>query len=314
MYNRTRELRSCLSRIVEGLTPVDALVVVDDGSVPPSVVPNSSHRVILVRHPTNRGLLAARNTTLRYCPKDVGWVMFVDSDQDLVSDWRTLVANAIREFPSAVLFWFDVEHYGEPLGYVGTPGGAITVDDIYTGRSNGVFIAVFRADLAVDYRFREDAWGYEGALTLKVLEAGSGRHIPRTLAHGPPAGEQPGSASTFPATRDRALALSRGAIAYLDEAGDALRSRHPEATANRVSEALTWHVVAGRGSLRSVAPEAWHLRQYGPVKRLFKVVLLSALPRGLRLPAARAAVSGGAAAKRIGLRWSTLDFGPDGKQ
>jgi GT2 family glycosyltransferase len=84
-YNRPhlleRSLRALLGQ--DASTPAYEVIVVDDSSGPETgdvvrTVAGSDHRVTYLRHETNRGLSATRNTGIRHARGDV--ILFVDDD------------------------------------------------------------------------------------------------------------------------------------------------------------------------------------------------------------------------------------------
>lgn len=81
-----RAVASALDQAAPGILEI---VVVDDGSDPPaSLAPHAQLR--LLRHPTNRGGAAARNTGLRAARGN--WVLFLDDDDELLPD---MIANGL---------------------------------------------------------------------------------------------------------------------------------------------------------------------------------------------------------------------------
>lgn len=86
-YNRAHLLRRLLNSLVQQTDPRFELIVVDDGSTDPTrelieeFRPPLNRRLIFVRHPTNLGCNAARNTGVR--ASRTPWCLFVDSDWEL---------------------------------------------------------------------------------------------------------------------------------------------------------------------------------------------------------------------------------------
>jgi hypothetical protein len=116
VYGRPKVLDRAL-RSVESQTALpEEIIVVDDGSPVPSVIePDLARRlnVRLVRHETNRGPAAARNTGLRAAQTD--WVTFLDSDDFLLGEsishrWRMVQERLRQGAPETVIFgcgWID---------------------------------------------------------------------------------------------------------------------------------------------------------------------------------------------------------------
>lgn len=108
VYNVERYLRECLKSLCNQTMADIEILCVDDGSTDGSSgilaeVAALEPRIRVMRHATNRGLSAARNTGIRAATAP--WVLFVDSD-DLVSSRiceRTLDA-AERTYADIVFF------------------------------------------------------------------------------------------------------------------------------------------------------------------------------------------------------------------
>lgn len=79
------------------------IVVVDDGSHPAAVVPDS---VTLIRHDTVRGLNAARNSGARAAASPLLW--FVDDDIEAPAGWAEAIIEGAARFPDG---WC----YGGPI-------------------------------------------------------------------------------------------------------------------------------------------------------------------------------------------------------
>lgn len=89
-YNRAHLLRRLLDSLLQQTDPRFELIVVDDGSTDPTPElveefrPRLNRRLIFIRHPTNLGCNAARNTGVR--ASRTAWCLFVDSDWELFHD------------------------------------------------------------------------------------------------------------------------------------------------------------------------------------------------------------------------------------
>jgi glycosyltransferase involved in cell wall biosynthesis len=116
VYGRPEALDRALRSVGGQTTLPEVVVVVDDGSLVPSVIePDLAQRlnVRLVRHETNRGPAAARNTGLRAAQTD--WVTFLDSDDFLLGEsishrWRMVQERLRQGAPETTIFgcgWID---------------------------------------------------------------------------------------------------------------------------------------------------------------------------------------------------------------
>ena len=98
-YGRPEYLSEALQSIAMQTEPAFECIVVDDGSEVPARLPFLDSRFRLVRHHSNRGVAAARNTALRAATAE--YVAFLDDD-DLWSPTR-LEEALRRATPDAVV-------------------------------------------------------------------------------------------------------------------------------------------------------------------------------------------------------------------
>ncbi len=103
VFNRPREiqraLQSCLDQEYAGFE----VVVVDDGSTDDTVAAATQwadKRVTIVSHSGNRGVCPARNTGVRNARGE--WLVFFDSDDELLPGALDIMARRIRETSSSV--------------------------------------------------------------------------------------------------------------------------------------------------------------------------------------------------------------------
>ena len=123
-YNRElmigRALRSVLSQTYARFE----VIVVDDGSVDEteSVVRDfQDPRVRYVRHETNAGVSAARNTGVRMAKAP--WVVFLDSDDEMLPTLLEQVSEAVAKAPEDMGFlWCGLQHIREHDGWHETVG------------------------------------------------------------------------------------------------------------------------------------------------------------------------------------------------
>jgi glycosyltransferase involved in cell wall biosynthesis len=94
-----RALKSCLAQEHKGFE----IVVVDDGSTDGTLAAIrqwADKRVTIVSHSGNRGVCAARNTGVRNARGE--WMVFLDSDDELLPGALDLMAQRIRETSSTI--------------------------------------------------------------------------------------------------------------------------------------------------------------------------------------------------------------------
>lgn len=283
--------RSAVSVLAE-LRPTDDYIVVDDGSRPPlestGLLPDMGLQGRLLRHETNRGVLAARNTLLRAVPQDAEWVLMLDSDDRLLPGWRVLLDGEMAAPDSVGLLWFDriKEDEGTVDGFIPVPGQAITLDTLCSGRVRGNFIPVVRRSLIEDFAFDERAWGWEGVLWARVLAQTDGRHVPVPIATGPTNGVRADSASAVDANHapDRARGLAIGAEEYIETLSPLLAIHYPDHYRDMRLTALTWRVIAGDASMAQVVQARADLTGATRAQqvRWLSLVAAAALPYGIR--------------------------------
>lgn len=123
-HNRPAELARALASLASQTVRPNEVIVVDDASDQPVVVQEDLHAVLnvrVLRHETNRGAAAARNTGLAEATSK--WVSFLDSDDLWPSDSlaRRLehLANRQSASPDPRVIhgcgWLDCDASGKPL-------------------------------------------------------------------------------------------------------------------------------------------------------------------------------------------------------
>lgn len=123
-FGRHQLLMRAIRSIVDQSRPPMEIIVVDDGSAPGlslDDVPHGRVRTEIVRHDTNRGAAAARNTGVRHAKAE--WVTFLDSDDYLLPDslsarWQALTARGSQPSAESAIFgcgWSDFDEQGRIL-------------------------------------------------------------------------------------------------------------------------------------------------------------------------------------------------------
>lgn len=124
VHGRQALLERALASIAEQTRVPEKVVVVDDGSSPPitiDVVLRERLSIELVRHETNSGASAARNTGLGLVRTT--WAGFLDSDDYLFRDslerrWDLIARDQAANSDDKMIYacgWLDVTSGGEPL-------------------------------------------------------------------------------------------------------------------------------------------------------------------------------------------------------
>ena len=182
VYNVEAYIRATLERILSQSHPIDALLVVDDGTQDDSMSIVREYPVTILEHPENRGLAAARNTAFRNTECD--FIASVDTDACPDSDWLRHAVMAFENLPVSLAgiggmlieaftdtvpdawraahraqHWGDARQYPSPLLF-----GANTVFRREALEAVGGYDEQFRTnteDVEVERRLR--AQGYEVA-------------------------------------------------------------------------------------------------------------------------------------------------------
>jgi biofilm PGA synthesis N-glycosyltransferase PgaC len=95
-YNVAQYLDRVLTALLRQTHPVAEVLIVDDGSRDETVAVARRYPVRVLRHETNRGLAAARNTALAEVRTE--FVAAIDADVELEPDW---LARTMRNFGRA---------------------------------------------------------------------------------------------------------------------------------------------------------------------------------------------------------------------
>ena len=95
-FNAEKTIRQCLQAVFKQKYPLKDVLVVDDGSSDKTVKIASRYHVKIVRHKSNRGLAAARNTAIKNIK--TGFIASLDSDCRPESGW---LAQLMRKFSSS---------------------------------------------------------------------------------------------------------------------------------------------------------------------------------------------------------------------
>jgi glycosyltransferase involved in cell wall biosynthesis len=98
VYNRETFVARCIDSVLQQDCNDYEIVAVDDGSSDQSVGVLSRYAAVrLIRHQRNMGVLRARLTGLQHAQGD--WVIFLDSDDELVPGSLTAIHQRLHELP-----------------------------------------------------------------------------------------------------------------------------------------------------------------------------------------------------------------------
>ncbi len=120
-YGRQETLLRALTSVVAQDAPPAEIIVVDDGSEPPIDVSGCDTGTIpltVLRHETNRGAAAARNTGMRASKSE--WISFLDSDDHLLPSslarrWDLLSQQADEGLTVFACGWVVQDRSGKTL-------------------------------------------------------------------------------------------------------------------------------------------------------------------------------------------------------
>lgn len=179
VYNVERYIRRCVISLIEQDYKNIEIVLVDDGS------PDASSQIIdelsemddriLALHKPNGGVSSARNAGIE--ASHGKWVMFVDGDDWVDSDYVSYFLSLVEHDKSAV--GFNLANHVEEGAEANSSDSQVSVIPAETAiewiYSDKIFVAVwnkiYRADLLNVVRFSEDIWYGEGMLfNIEVLQ------------------------------------------------------------------------------------------------------------------------------------------------
>jgi glycosyltransferase involved in cell wall biosynthesis len=105
-YNRREYIGRCLQSVLSQTSPVDEIIVVDDGSTDGTAefVQREFGSTVRVVLQENQGVSAARRRLVREAQGD--WVAFLDSDDEWTPDRNRVFAEAARAVPNDVAWIF----------------------------------------------------------------------------------------------------------------------------------------------------------------------------------------------------------------
>jgi len=106
-YNRAHTIERCLNSINFNSNQDIEVIIVDDAST--DSLPNIFKNCNILRHKFNMGPVAARLTGLDISTGD--YVLFLDSDDELVENWHEIVTNTISKYKFNLYGFPDINHH-----------------------------------------------------------------------------------------------------------------------------------------------------------------------------------------------------------
>ena len=247
-YNRAQLVRRSIESALAQTWPAVDVLVVDDGSTDGTWAMLETYgenpRVRRVRHETNRGVAAAKNTGLDAVRGRFATIL--DSDDTLVPG---AVARLLQEF----------ERLGERYGMVFAncadattcvwtgrglnQSGDVTFRDAVTGRFQGEFWGIWRTEVLGTRRFDTRLNGGEGLVWHDLYRVTCVHYVHEALRR------YERHASDRVSTRQLdTVEFARTRLLYelyLERFGADLRNLDPRAFARQLQAVAAWHIVAG---------------------------------------------------------------------
>lgn len=154
------------------------IIVVDDGSTDDSVNvverycaqerTNALVDIRLVRLNRNKGVCAAKNAGAMEARNT--WLVFLDSDDELLSEAALPMVEAIGEFVDSPLHFFPcIGEDGVPVGVRLEHAVLNSCGDFLLKGTGGESLPVIRRDVFLRYPYDEDINGFEGLSYLRIL-------------------------------------------------------------------------------------------------------------------------------------------------
>ena len=297
-YNRAHILPKSVDSVLSQDYPRLRLLIVDDGSTDGTaeILKHwmEDDRVEVLRHETNRGVTAARNTALDHLGNDVTYFGYNDSDDTLLPGAISTAVGAIEAYgPEYSMVYAAAidEAAREPQGSARGPNGEIrhsgeiTVDDYLGGRLAGDYFQLIRRDLLDSMRHEARANGGEGILWARILRTKPALLIEDVLQ----LKDRSGSDRVLHYRYDRAYAEGkmwtfRHVQRYL---GADMRRVYPQQYAQLLQQLSHHAAMAGEGRIARIASrQAWRL---SPSPRMAAAIAVALTPPWVAREATRGA-------------------------
>jgi glycosyltransferase involved in cell wall biosynthesis len=180
-YNRATTLPRAVNSVLRQSLPDWELIIVDDGSTddtPQFLASIRDPRVVVYRHPENRGVTAAKNTGLDHIRGD--WFTMLDSDDEMTSDaLAVMIECATRTGATAITCNCTESVTGRMTGIGPTQDGRLSADE--AARCRGEHWGLTKTSLLGDLRFDERLPGFESTLWLKINRVARRYYLHRAL-------------------------------------------------------------------------------------------------------------------------------------
>ena len=180
-YNRATTLPRAVGSVMQQSFSDWELIIVDDGSTDDTdqfLATIKDPRVIVCRHPENRGVTSAKNAGLDHIRGD--WFTLLDSDDEMTPDaLETMNACVERTGATAITCNCSDSETGEMTGIGPTSDGWMS--EAEAGKCQGEHWGMTKTTLLGDLRFDERLPGFEGTLWLKINHTARRYYLHRAL-------------------------------------------------------------------------------------------------------------------------------------
>ena len=185
-YNRADIVASAIHSALAFVNSVAGrVVVVDDGSTDETaaMIARSFHDVlengalVYVEHPKNLGVTAAKNTAFSHASP--GWVLFLDSDDELLPEAARAVAQLLSVHDDEALVFFRcIDEAGNFVGKRFAAPQRLSLRRYSANTSYGETLTAINKAVAPEPPFDADLLGYEGIGCARLIK----RYGPAILA------------------------------------------------------------------------------------------------------------------------------------
>jgi glycosyltransferase involved in cell wall biosynthesis len=263
-YNRAHLLAKAIDSVLSQEYTNLRLVVVDDGSTDDTGVLlrkyQADHRVEVVRHDTNLGVIAARNTGLACLTEEDVYFCYLDSDDTLLPGAIQTMVKAFDEHGDRYsMIWAASQDAatGRSDGWHSLDSPEVTFDDQLAGRFRGDFKELVRRDLLGSLRYDARAGGGEGILWAQILRKKPALMIPEVVQLTDRSGADRVSHARYDRNSAESLMWSR--LSELRVIGTDLRRAYPHRYAVLLRKVAQAAAMAG-DRRRARLASRWALR------------------------------------------------------
>ena len=202
------------------------VIVVDDGSTEP-VFPFiqasfdaelQASTLTYVRQDANGGVTAAKNLAFEH--SSAGWVLFLDSDDELIPELTEQVAQTLTcSADDALMFFRCVDQNGTFIGHPFDAPQRLTLRRYLTHTSYGEALVAINKSIVSSPPYDADLRGYEGMGCARLIKQfGPAQLMPIVARRYHRVGED--RLSTFSGMMKRSAYLGRGHLRYVGLFGD----------------------------------------------------------------------------------------------